>query len=202
MSWNAFEGSDVDDSEPEYNSDEPSMASNDFTTNTETTETTEALEHRVLESYKKALDLQRASQVGQPGWVEARQIYESILQSILNHPPWVRQRHRRQRERSGVDMRHLPVRLQFLCAKQLGSIAESEGNLATSVQRFVEALEIDDSDVVTWFHAGRAAASPLVGNVRLARHCFEFRSVDHSIVGMCFFILRFANGKGLFQEDA
>jgi hypothetical protein len=136
-------------------------------------ETIGAREARLLETYQSALTKQGSSSPGHAEWLQARDLYRGVIHDVVTFPPWIKQR-RLQRQRTGsVNLQSLPVRLQYLCTKQLAAIADGEGDYALSLKCFVAALEVDSTDIVTWFQAGKTAMSPDVANLRLARHCFE-----------------------------
>ena len=96
--------------------------------------------HVSWETYRSALAKQGGSSPGQAEWLETQELYRGIIQDIITFPPWIKQQPL-QRQRTGpVNPQSLPVRLQYLCTKQLATIANREGDCALSLKCYVAAL--------------------------------------------------------------
>ncbi|XP_071040839.1 calcineurin-binding protein cabin-1 isoform X2 [Parasteatoda tepidariorum] len=69
----------------------------------------------------------------------------------------------------------LPLRpaltLKYLLYKNLATISNDKKDFKSAVEYFLEALEIDGTDVIMWFRMGNAAIN--ISNFPLARLCFE-----------------------------
>ncbi|CAI8055447.1 Calcineurin-binding protein cabin-1 [Geodia barretti] len=111
--------------------------------------TREAQESGCLQRYHEAIRLQQAGETGR-----ARALYCEILGSKVM-------------EEAEATM----LRLKFLTFKNLGSIARGCGDDSAALDAFIQAVDVDGSDVTVWYQMGLAATS--LGNLLLARTALD-----------------------------
>ncbi|KAJ0392575.1 hypothetical protein P43SY_010017 [Pythium insidiosum] len=107
--------------------------------------TQEALEAHHAARYEHALRLQR--QRGRQD--DAKEVYTELLAHATV----------------------LSARLRYLCFKNLGQLEAERAAPEDAVTYFSEALALDDTDVLVWFHLGKAAVA--TGRLALARRALE-----------------------------
>ncbi|GLE05829.1 hypothetical protein PINS_up015010 [Pythium insidiosum] len=107
--------------------------------------TQEALEAHYAARYEHALRLQQQRDRQE----EAKAVYTDLLTHTTT----------------------LSARLRYLCFKNLGQLEAERSAPDDAVQYFSEALALDDTDVLVWFHMGKAAVA--TGRLWLARRALE-----------------------------
>nr|XP_018916793.1 PREDICTED: calcineurin-binding protein cabin-1-like [Bemisia tabaci] len=110
------------------------------------TVTREALEEKALIRYREILTLQQAHK-----WDEAEEAYKSLLSSdILAKttgtlgPETCR-------------VQHSLLHMKYSCLKNLGNIFIQKKDFQSSLDYYLQAVEIDNSDITVWFRIGRIA---------------------------------------------
>ncbi|KAL6061885.1 Calcineurin-binding protein cabin-1 [Balamuthia mandrillaris] len=112
----------------------------------------ELQEARCLAAYKKALQFQQ-----QGNTKDAEATYLQLLDTPLLQG----------RERNEPSIQ----KLRYLCLKNLAALYKKKEELNTSLQYYVEAVALEDQDVVVWHHIGQLASH--LGNLTLARYALE-----------------------------
>lgn len=118
----------------------------------------QAKESEALELYNKGLALQQRGD-----YSAAEEAYDKLLNSALvkEAPP--------PDEESGVvEPGHV---LKYSAYKNLASLAEKRGQWEKSIDAYLQAVALDDSDVTVWYHLGVVAMKTF--DLCLARHSFE-----------------------------
>eukprot|EP01119_Soliformovum_irregulare_P000643 TRINITY_DN10464_c0_g1_i1.p1 TRINITY_DN10464_c0_g1~~TRINITY_DN10464_c0_g1_i1.p1 ORF type:complete len:748 (+),score=213.32 TRINITY_DN10464_c0_g1_i1:14-2257(+) len=117
----------------------------------------EYLEAEATSAYEYALQLQSRKQ-----WQDARDEYLILLHTPIFEDPQIME---------NKNMSHRPTILKYLALKNLGCVYQALTAREEAIECFIQALEIDASDVMIWHRLGCLAQETY--DMSLARRCFE-----------------------------
>nr|XP_054757189.1 calcineurin-binding protein cabin-1-like [Lytechinus pictus] len=122
--------------------------------------TKEAQEEEAFSLYKKALEFQRSGNVE-----KAQDIYNELLQTRFLSKVKVSQD-----ERRGT-VTNTGITLKYSSYKNLGNLALGKDDLNTAMENYLEAVNLDSTDVTLWYRIGTVAVK--LSQLALARVAFE-----------------------------
>ncbi|ELR11625.1 tetratricopeptide repeat-containing protein [Acanthamoeba castellanii str. Neff] len=112
-------------------------------------------EAKCLELYKEALALQSAGDV-RASKLHYKQLLRSPFLATTSH---------------GSSANVAALKLRYLCLKNLADVNDAQGNANAALKYYVQALDVESTDVAVWYHVGSLARR--THHTALARHAFE-----------------------------
>ncbi|XP_041466733.1 calcineurin-binding protein cabin-1-like [Lytechinus variegatus] len=122
--------------------------------------TKEAQEEEAFSLYKKALEFQRSGNVE-----KAQDIYNELLQTRFLSKVKVSPD-----ERRGA-VTNTAITLKYSSYKNLGNLALGKDDMNTAMENYLEAVNLDSTDVTLWYRIGTVAVK--LSQLALARVAFE-----------------------------
>ncbi|CAH1273708.1 CABIN1 [Branchiostoma lanceolatum] len=123
--------------------------------------TKEAREAEAFALYNKALGIQRSG-----NHAAAAEVYQALLESSL-----VKEAEPLAADGEPEGLIHPGLLLKYSAHKNMAAMLAQDGKLEAAMESYLEAVNLDSSDVTVWYKMGTVALK--IHNYSLAKYCFE-----------------------------
>ncbi|XP_019641874.1 PREDICTED: calcineurin-binding protein cabin-1-like isoform X1 [Branchiostoma belcheri] len=123
--------------------------------------TKEAREAEAFALYNKALGIQRSG-----NHAAAAEVYQALLDSSL-----VKEAEPLAADGEPEGLIHPGLLLKYSAHKNMAAMLAQDGKLEAAMESYLEAVNLDSSDVTVWYKMGTVALQ--IHNYSLAKYCFE-----------------------------
>ncbi|XP_078611978.1 calcineurin-binding protein cabin-1-like isoform X1 [Branchiostoma floridae x Branchiostoma japonicum] len=123
--------------------------------------TKEAREAEAFALYNKALGIQRSG-----NHAAAAEVYQALLESSL-----VKEAEPLAADGEPEGLIHPGLLLKYSAHKNMAAMLAQDGSLEAAMESYLEAVNLDSSDVTVWYKMGMVALQ--IHNYSLAKYCFE-----------------------------